>query len=200
MEGANASNPRGIRARPMAARGACLWLLLGGSLIGVAVGGGLLLWRQHANAQIRELRAGKEVAVEPASAPAALLEARADFLLARGRIEEAQPLLDQAGLGAERSVQARMLYNMANARVRAALKAIEQGNFDRAIPLVALAKAEYRSVLRIEPDYWDAKHNLDVAMRLVRDLPRPEEEGSEEAEKSPSKLWTDLPGVPKGLP
>jgi mxaK protein len=34
----------------------------------------------------------------------------------------------------------------------------------------------------------------------VRDLPRAEGENDEDAQKDPAKLWTDLPGVPKGLP
>jgi mxaK protein len=89
---------------------------------------------------------------------------------------------------------------MANARMRASIKAIEQGNFDRATPLVALAKSEYRAVLGLEPGNWDAKHNLDVAMRLVRDLPRAEGEDEAGKDEPPAKLWTDLPGVPKGLP
>jgi mxaK protein len=103
-------------------------------------------------------------------------------------------------LRAAAAVQVRMLYNMANARLRAAIKATEQGKFDKAIPLVALAKAEYRSALRLAPLDWEAKHNLDVAMRLVRDLPRGEAEEKTEPETTPSKLWTDLPGIPKGLP
>jgi mxaK protein len=189
-----------IGAALRAARGALLWLVLGASALAFAAAGTLLLLERHSNELIKELRAGKDVAVDPATAASALIEARASFLLARDRIEEAQPLLDQASLRAEPAVEARMLYNAANARLRAAVKAIEQGKFDKAIPLVALAKSEYRDVLRREPGNWDAKYNLDVAMRLVRDLPRAEGEDGGDKQKEPAKLWTDLPGVPKGLP
>ena len=177
-----------------------LWIALGASVLACVVAGGLLLSAERSNATIRNLRAGKNIAVDAVTAVPAVLEARAHFLLTRDRIEEAQPLLDQASLRADESGQVRMLYNMANARVRAAIAAIEKGNFDKAIPLVALAKSEYRAALRLESGNWDAKYNLDVAMRLVRDLPRAESEDEAEPKETPAKLWTDLPGVPKGLP
>ncbi|WP_244500147.1 hypothetical protein [Methyloceanibacter superfactus] len=44
------------------------------------------------------------------------------------------------------------------------------------------------------------KYNLDVAARLVRDLPQiaPSEEP---LQQEPRKdLWSDLPGVPRGAP
>ena len=66
--------------------------------------------------------------------------------------------------------------------------------------MVMLAKAEYRNALRIDPQNWNAKYNLDVAMRLVRDLPQAVGEDEEKPLETPEKLWTDLPGVPKGLP
>jgi mxaK protein len=189
-----------IAAALRRSKGALLWVVFCASAVVLVVSAGLLLSKRHTNAVLRELRAGKDIPVDAAGANPALLEARAAFLLTRDRIDEAQPLLDQASLRAAAAVQVPMLYNMANARLRAAIKAIEQGKFDKAIPLVALAKAEYRSALRLAPLDWDAKHNLDVAMRLVRDLPRGEGEEMTEPETTPSKLWTDLPGIPKGLP
>jgi mxaK protein len=189
-----------IAAALKSARGALLWFAFCSSVIVLVAAGGLLIWKQRTNATIRDLRAGKDIAVNAVTASPQLLEARASYLLARDRIDEAQPLLDQAALRGDVAVNVRMLQNMANARLRAAIAAIEKGNFDKAIPLVALAKGEYRSALRHEPRNWDAKYNLDVAMRLVRDLPRAEGEEEAEPEQAPSKLWTDLPGVPKGLP
>lgn len=197
---AQAQHPTsGIAASVGRGKGALLWAVFAGAFavfVGSAVALGLD-WQ--ANRTIDDLRAGTEVPVAPSAAPP-LLEARAAFLLTRDRIDEAQPLLDQAALRADDAIRVRMLYNMANARLRAAIRQIEQGHFDKAIPLVALAKAEYRSALRLQPGYWDAKHNLDAAMRLVRDLPRAEGEEGTEPEQTPAKLWTDLPGVPKGLP
>jgi mxaK protein len=181
-------------------RPAALWVLLIGSSAVFAVTGILYVSKARTNAAIDRLRAGTEMPVDAASAPPALLDARAAFLLKRNRIEEAQPFLDQAAVRADDATQVRMLYNMANARMRAATLAIEKGNFDKAIPLVTLAKSEYRNALRHNPGYWDAKYNLDIAMRLVRDLPQGAGEDDEKPLETPEKLWTDLPGVPKGLP
>ena len=181
-------------------RAAALWLVLGLSLIVIAASGYLYIGKQQANAIISQLRTNHDVPVDTASAPPALLDARAGFLLYRDRIEEAQPLLDQALLRADTQTQVGMLYNMANARMRAAFAAIGKGDYDKAIPLVSLAKSEYRSALRLDPCNWNAKYNLDIAMRLVRDLPQGVPEDEQKPLETPEKLWTDLPGVPKGLP
>lgn len=183
-----------------AVKAAALWGLLAASVATFVVFGILYLAKTQTNAAIDRLRAGKDVAVDAADASQALLDARSAFLLKRGRIDEAQPLLDQAQARADSATQVRMLYNMANARMRSAVREIEKGNFDKAIPLVSLAKSEYRSTLRLNPGYWDAKYNLDVAMRLVRDLPQAVGADEEKPLETPEKLWTDLPGVPKGLP
>ncbi len=185
---------------PGAVRLALLWLALVASAAVFVVAGVQFLAKHRTNAAIDRLRAGSEVAVDAASAPPALLEARAAFLLRRNRIDEAQPLLDQAAARADASILRRMLYNMANARMRAAIAAIGKGDYDKAIPLVTLAKSEYRSALRLDAADWDAKYNLDIAMRLVRDLPQAVGEDEEKPLQTPEKLWTDLPGVPKGLP
>jgi mxaK protein len=177
-----------------------LWTLLIASSAAFVWAGILYLSKRNTNGIIDQLRAGKDIPVDAASAPPALLDARSTFLLKRGRFEEAQPLLDEAELRADAPTRVRMLYNMANTRMRVAVSAIEKGNFDKAIPLVSLAKSEYRSALRLEPGNWDAKYNFDVAMRLVRDLPQGVGEEEQKPLETPEKLWTDLPGVPKGLP
>jgi mxaK protein len=179
---------------------AVLWGLFVGSGATFAGAGVLYVSKLRTNAIIRQLSAGKDIPVDASSASPALLDARSAFFLKRGRFEEAQPLLDEAELRADTPTRVRMLYNMANTRMRAAVSAIEKGNFDKAIPLVSLAKSEYRSALRLDPGNWDAKYNFDVAMRLVRDLPQGVGEDEQKPLETPDKLWTDLPGVPKGLP
>ena len=64
-----------------------------------------------------------------------------------------------------------------------------------------IAKALYRKVLTLEPEAFDAKVNLDVASRLVRDFPdNPDEEGGDPEQPQPKNLWADLPALPRGLP
>jgi mxaK protein len=122
------------------------------------------------------------------------------YLLQRDRTDEAQALIETASPDLDASVRAGMVFNYANALVRAAIGKIEKGDLDAAIPLVMLAKERYRQALRLEPGAWDAKFNFDVAMRLVRDFPGYEKETDEPPADAPKRLWTDLPGVPRGEP
>jgi mxaK protein len=182
------------------AKAPLLWLALTVSAAVLAISAAQFIAKYRIDSAIDRLRAGSNIPVDAADAHPALLEARAAFLLKRNLIEDAQPFLDQAAVRAGTGIRVRMLYNMANARMRAAVAAIGRGDYDKAIPLVTLAKSEYRTALRLDPADWDAKYNLDIAMRLVRDLPQAVGEDEEEPLQTPEKLWTDLPGVPKGLP
>lgn len=163
-----------------------------------------LTWRirdiHSDNALITALAAGDDIAVTPRAASDEVLIARSAFLLARDRRDEAQALLDVSSAMTDPKLRARLLYNHANARIRDAIAAVERGNTDAAVPITRLAKDEYRLALRLDPAAWDIKYNFDVAMRIVRDFPGYETEGEEPPPDAPTKLWTDLPGVPKGLP
>ncbi|WP_072396223.1 hypothetical protein [Hyphomicrobium sp. CS1GBMeth3] len=152
------------------------------------------------NDTIAALKAGDDVSVDPRSASDEVLLARAAFLLQRDRDEEAQQVLDASSGMADPKLRARLLYNHANARIREAIAAVSRGDHDKAIPATRLAKDEYRLALRLDPGAWDIKHNYDVAMRIVRDFPGGETEGEEIPPDAPKRLWTDLPGVPRGLP
>lgn len=163
-----------------------------------------LTWRLYEvrrdNATVAALKAGDDLAVDPRIATDEVLIARSEFLLKRDRREEAQALLDASSRMRDPKLRARLVYNHANGRIRDAIAAIERADNDAAIPLTRLAKDEYRLALRLDPEAWDIKYNFDVAMRIVRDFPGYETEGEEVPPDAPKRLWTDLPGVPKGLP
>ena len=152
------------------------------------------------NAAIRAIVAGEDVNIDPKRASGEVVVARARYLLDRDLIDDAQGLLDAAGPHLSSGARSRVLYNLANWRTRRAMALIQNGELDKAIPQTKLAKDDYRRALTLEPGAWDAKHNLDVASRLVRDLPTYEQEGEEAPPDAKTKLWTDLPGVPRGLP
>jgi mxaK protein len=169
---------------------------------------GALAWLAQSAWTLREAHAERAVAhalaanrdVEPPhGASGELLFARAHFLLVRDRIDEAQALSGRIVERGGPSVAARFFYDLGNARSRRAVGAVESSQIDKAIPEVRLAKEAYRSALRADPELWDARYNLDVAMRLVRDFPELEA-GEQETKAQPKKLWTDLPGRPRGLP
>lgn len=174
-------------------------LALVASLVGAAFLAGRLLLDRRDNALIASLSSGHDLATGTDDPPE-LVFARLHFLTTRGRLDEAQPLLNQLLGRGDRRIAVAALYDMANARLRAALEHLESGRIDPAVPLVRLAKENYRRALRLDSGFWDAKYNLDVAMRLVRDFPQIDADGEEIPPEAAKRLWTDLPGLPKGLP
>jgi mxaK protein len=157
------------------------------------------LWsRSKQNSVLKAIAAGEDVAVDPGAADA-LVIARAQSLDRRDRFDEAQAFIDNALPRLAPGSQSIVLYNHSNVFVERAIARIERGDLDGAIPLINLAKDGYKRALRLDPYNFDIKYNFDVAMRLVRDFPPGGKEGEDET-ATPKKLWTDLPGIPKGLP
>jgi mxaK protein len=150
------------------------------------------------NRTIAALAAGRDLAVGLSSSPKVKF-ARAEFLFERGDFERAQPLLDSVVRSGNAVVAADALYDAANARLHQGIELIRNNKFDAATSQVILARDFYSRALRIDPQFWDAKYNLDIAMRLVRDFPDTIMR-SDDRKKPTNKLWTDLPGLPKGGP
>ncbi len=167
--------------------------------VGATVWYGLSAWSDtRDNRTIRDLAAGRE-AVPAGNADPRAVHARVLFLAWRGRPDEARDLLPLMVNG-NGGLLSEAYYAIGNARMRRAFERVEASQFDEAVPDVELAKSAYRDALRVQPAYLDAKVNLDVAMRVVRDLPRPLAEGEDDPENRPRQLWTDLPGMPRGAP
>jgi mxaK protein len=129
---------------------------------------------------------------EALMARAAALDAKGDFegaLSAYKRIEEqtGNPYAKDAA------------YNAATIYLKRAITAGGPAADPQTIPLVELAKEGYRSLLRTDPEDWDARYNLDRALRL---LPEPDEDENEGgnppigAERAP----TTMRGFTLGLP
>ena len=161
----------------------------------------VLLWRNATivNAEVLALRAGRDRPVGTDAAPELLL-ARIEFLTKRDDVDDARRLLDALDRAGREKLAAKGRFALGNALLRKAFDLIERGDLDGAGPFVNLSKREYRRALHLAPSYWDAKFNFDVASRLIRDYPSFEQEGGDVLEAEPKKLWTDVPGVPKGLP
>ncbi|MGA0561464.1 hypothetical protein ACO2RV_03360 [Ancylobacter sp. VNQ12] len=153
----------------------------------------------QANGAIAALSAGRDLPVRANDRPE-LLFARLAFLSTRDRFDEAQPLMNRIAASGNRAIASAAYYDLSNARLRAAISHLEINEIDPAVPLVRLAKEGYRRALALDPGFWDAKYNLDIAMRLVRDFPQIETSGEELPPEAAKRLWTDLPGLPRGLP
>lgn len=160
-----------------------------------------LSWRDavNINSEILALGAGRDRPVADDAAPELLL-ARIEFLAQRNEIDSVRMLLDALDRPGREELGAKGRYALGNALLRKAFDLIENGDLDSAGPFVNLSKREYRRALQLAPSYWDAKFNFDVATRLTRDYPSFEQENGDELETEPKKLWTDAPGIPKGLP
>ena len=159
------------------------------------------LWRalEATNQQIAALHAGRDRPVATDAAPELLL-ARLEFLAKRDDVDSARASLGTLDASTRDDLAAKAHYAVGNALLRRAFELIERGDLDGAGPFVNLSKREYRRALQLSPFYWDAKFNFDVAARLIRDYPAFEQENGDVLEAEPKKLWTDVPGVPKGLP
>jgi mxaK protein len=162
---------------------------------------GIDKWRRAvgANEKITALAQGRDVDADPDSGTELTL-ARIAFLTARGDLDRSRVLLEALDRESDATLRARGHYLLANGLLRKALGQLEASQLEAAIPLVNLAKREYRRALELAPDDWDAKFNFDVAARLVRDFPEYEKKTGDELTANPKKLWTDVPGKPKGLP
>jgi mxaK protein len=89
------------------------------------------------------------------------------------------------------------LYNLGNLQLRAALKHGPDSAL-RSLPLIELAKQSYRDLLRRNPQDWDARYNLERALRLApaADDPIPDEDPPEQEDR----VMSTLPGTRLELP
>ncbi|WP_245270906.1 hypothetical protein [Beijerinckia mobilis] len=181
------------------ARPILLATLLAVSLGALIFFGQALISHNADNQLIDTLLSGHDITIADHAMPEVLF-ARAQFLMTHNKLDEAQSLVDKLDHGADTPLLTAAQYNLANARLRKAFDFIENTRIDQAEPLVNLARAGYRRSLGIDPEFWDARYNLDVAMRLIRDFPGYEKTLGDEMVAKPKELWTDLPGKPKGLP
>ena len=89
-------------------------------------------------------------------------------------------------------------YNLGNLYLREALKEGAAQAF-KSVPLVELAKQNYRAALRADPDDWDSRYNLQYALRLSPEI----EQGPLVDNPPPTpreRTTSTLPGTQAELP
>ncbi|MDD1620798.1 MAG: MxaK protein [Methylococcaceae bacterium] len=160
------------------------------------------LYRVHRENQwMAELNEGHDIAVDKLvkGAPEVRL-ARAAYLRQKQRYDEALDTLSViVGLGDAR-LQSKSRYNLGNLYLTQAMVEVEAGRINQAMPLLTLAKQAYRQALALDSGFWDAKYNLELAMRLLPEFDRVSPTEPDDDAAKPSQLWTTVPGFPRGLP
>lgn len=152
------------------------------------------------NALIGELLAGQDAVIANlSSVPPEVRLARAHYLVKQHRPEDAlatlSAILDQGG----GQLQAKIRYNLGNLYLNQAIAKVDAARIDEARTSVTLAKQVYKQALQRDSQFWDAKYNLETAMRLLPDFDRINIE-DESGQQPKNPLWTTVPGFPRGLP
>lgn len=146
----------------------------------------------------RAIRDGSAITLN-GDLPYEVLFAKAYFLDRRGNHQEALSLYQRVMNEGDARLATAAKYNSANLNLREAL-AKRGGNAEgQALPLIELAKQSYREVLRADSDNWDARYNLERALRLT-----PEKEDTDTVGLQPAlgmeRAITTMKGFTLGLP
>lgn len=86
------------------------------------------------------------------------------------------------------------LYNIGNLHLRQGIAAQAAGQKAQALALFELAKQSYRDALAGDPGFWDAKYNLERALRLAPDAaPVPPVPGQQALHQKKAIVIRDVP-------
>jgi len=173
-------------------------LLISGGVMAAQLGA--LLSIAHSNSLIADFNAGHtgKLSGFGTAAPEVRLAQAVSWQKQR-RYEEALACLNGLLDTPDPALQATVRYNLGNLYLAQAVAKTEASAFNDAIPLASLAKQAYRQALALDSHYWDAKYNLEVAMRLLPEMARINSEDDRPFNQT-SQLWTTVPGFPRGLP
>ncbi len=126
-----------------------------------------LWWKAH---QLNIAYQNKSILKQPLKNDEYLKAYSVGFLLARqNKPVEAQKAFNIAEVSLNPELRARAKYGIANVHFEAAMAAsnIEKGgSHRRAVERVLLAREAYKGALRLKPDMYDARYNLELIDRL----------------------------------
>ena len=177
-----------------------LWTALALSLSGALYSAAMLYGIHQDNDLIRQLTSGKDVAVNKViGGEPELRLARAFYFKQKHRYDEALSTLSLVMDKGDQKFQAKVRYNLGNLYLEQAIQQVKDTHINEALPLLGLAKQAYRQSLALDSVNWDAKYNLEVAMRLLPEMDRVDMPDDEPINQK-SQLWTTVPGFPRGLP
>lgn len=154
-------------------------------------------WRLQHAAHVNEAIAGANAASLHEGIAEALF-ARALHLSGTGRYDGAVKAYKALIHGNRIDLRRAALYNLGNLHMREALRDGPE-NAIHSLPLIELAKQNYRDLLREDPADWNARYNLERALWLAPEFEEEfvEEEGPRAAER---RVIRDVPGFRIELP
>ena len=124
--------------------------------------------------------------------------ARALSLAARNDYEGAVRAYKDLSRSTDGDLLQSVLYNLGNLHLREALQ-FGPESIGKSLPLAELAKSSYRELLRLNPQHWDAKYNLERALRLAPERESAIEEGPplpQNSERAVTTMKAFTPGLP----
>ncbi|MCR6667987.1 MAG: VWA domain-containing protein [Methyloversatilis sp.] len=124
--------------------------------------------------------------------------ARALSLAARNDYEGAVRAYKDLSRSTDGDLLQSVLYNLGNLHLREALQ-FGPESIGKSLPLAELAKSSYRELLRLNPQHWDAKYNLERALRLAPERESAIEEGPPLPQNS-ERAVTTMKAFTLGLP
>lgn len=184
-----------------AIRHTAIWGFLFISLLAVIFQSMSLFSLYRNNQLIEDLITGRDVDVSAViSGKPELRLARAYYLKQKHRYDEALATLSLIMDQGDDRFKSSVFYNLGNIYLEQAVAKVETMAMNEALPLAGLAKQAYRKALALDSRSWDAKYNLEVAMRLLPEMDRVNLQDDEPTNNQQSQLWTTVPGFPRGLP
>jgi|GEM_PF-258971 len=132
--------------------------------------------------------------------PPQLIFAKAYSLDTQGRYQEALSLYNSIEYQNDQTLRERVKYNMGTIYLREAAKLWNAEGVEayaRVNTLLELAETAFREVLRLNDQNWDARYNLEYALRI-----RPPAKTVEKADWKGRKrsVYAVFPGIPGGGP
>lgn len=178
-----------------------IWAVFLGSLLLAALQLSAVYRIHRENQWLAELRSGQDVAIDNIMTAAPELRlGRAIYLKQKQRYDEALETLSLVVEQGGRTLQVQSRYNLGNLYLTQAMSEVDAGRINQAIPLLTLAKQAYRQAQKLDSRFWDAKYNLELAMKLLPEFDRISPAEPDDDAAKPSQLWTTVPGFPRGLP
>jgi len=131
-------------------------------------------------------------------APASVRFAAAFALAKKGDVQAALNLYRELESGNDAQIRADAKFNSANLYFEQSLALRVSADPSRALTLVELAKQSYRELLRDHSDDWDARYNLERALRVAPD-PEQDTQGLPPppgARRTPTTVRAESLGLP----